>query len=136
MSFREKGAWISLLSTAGIYGLYFRSIIHSGHPTRFSFGGLLGTIVALVIVQVVLIIAVAVFTPKEANAPPDEREKMIDLKASRLAYAALSGSVACACFFGGFNPPIIFNVNSLLFILVMAEVLRSSCQIVQYRRGA
>lgn len=137
MSFREKSAWISLLSTFFIYGFYFRSVFRDGmRPSGFHFGGLLGTIIALVIVQVVLTIAVAIFSPKEAKAPPDEREKMIDLKASRFAYAVLAGSVACACFFGAFNPPIIFSVNSLLFILVMAEILRSGCQIIQYRRGA
>jgi hypothetical protein len=74
--------------------------------------------------------------PKEAKAPRDERERLIDLRATRFAYALLAGSIACACFFGGFNPPIIFNANVLLFILVAAEVLRSGCQIVQFRRGA
>jgi hypothetical protein len=135
MPFREKSAWISLLSTFVIYGLYFRSVIQSG-IRRFDFGGLLGTIVALVVMQVILHIVVAISAPKDAQTPPDEREKLIDLKASRFAYASLSSCVACACFFGSFQPPIIFNVNSLLFILVMAEILRSSSQIIQYRRGA
>jgi fatty acid desaturase len=100
------------------------------------FGGLLGTIIALVIVQVVLTVAVAISTPKEAQAPRDERDKLIELRAMRVAYAGLATSVALACFFGAFNPPIIFNTNSLLFILVTAELLRSACQIIQYRRGA
>ncbi len=136
MSFREKSAWVSLLSVFGIYAFYFWSVWRTPHPSSFRFGGLLATIIALAIVQTVLTIAVAVSAPKEAKAPRDEREKLIDLKATRFAYGALAGSVACACFFGGFNPPIIFNTNALLFILVVAEVLRSGCQIVQYRRGA
>jgi len=130
MSFREKTAWISLPSMSVIYGVYFWSVIHSGHA------GLLGTVVALTIVQVVLTTAVAIFSPKEAKAPRDERDRLIDLRATRFAYALLAGSIACACFFGGFNPPIIFNVNALLSILVIAEILRSGCQIIQYRRGA
>lgn len=137
MSFREKSAWISLLSTSGIYALYFWSVWHSGPwASGVHFGDLLGTIIALVVVQTVLSIAVAISAPKEAKAPLDEREKLIDLRATRFAYAVLAGSVACACFFGAFHPPIIFNTNALLFVLVMAEILRSSCQIVQYRRGA
>jgi hypothetical protein len=137
MSFREKSAWISLLSMSGIYGLYFWSLSHSvQRNVGFHFGGLLETIVALAVVQTVLTIVVAIFSAKEAKAPRDERERLIDLRAARFAYAALAGSVACACFFGGFNPPVIFNANALLFILVLAEILRSSCQIVQYRRGA
>ena len=137
MSFREKSAWISLISMAGIYGPYFWSLFLSRPRVGgFQFGGLLLTIIALVIVQTVLTIAVAISVPKEAKAPRDERERLIDLRATQLAYAALAGSVACACFFGGFNPPIIFNPHALLFILVMAEILRSGCQIIQYRRGA
>ena len=107
MSFREKSAWISLLS-----------------------------IIALVFVQVGLTVIAAVVTPNDAKAPRDEREKLIDLNATRVAYAGLATSVALACFFGAFNPPIVFNTNALLFVLVTAEVLRSSSQIIQYRRSA
>ena len=134
MTFREKTAWISLLSVSGIYGFYFLAVVRSGQPGRVH--GLLETIIALVVVETVLTIAVAVFAPKEAKAPRDERDRLIDLRATRFAYYALAGSVACACFFGAFNPPIIFNTNALLFVLVMTEILRSGCQIVQYRRGA
>jgi phosphoglycerol transferase MdoB-like AlkP superfamily enzyme len=137
MSFREKSAWISMLSMSGIYGFYFWSVIHAGRKTGgFHVGGLLQTIIALVIVQIVLTIAVAIFTPREAKAPRDERDKLIELRAMRVAYAGLATSVALACFFGAFDPPIVFNTNSLLFILVTAEIMRSACQIIQYRRGA
>src|SRR5271166_3953467 len=143
VSFREKGAWISVLSMTVIYGFYFWSVIHAGPGSgygsktgSFHFGSLLVTIVALVVVQIVLTVAVAIFTPKEAQAPRDERDKLIELRAMRVAYSGLATSVALACFFGAFNPPIIFNTNSLLFILVTAEILRSACQIIQYRRGA
>jgi hypothetical protein len=137
MSFREKSAWISMLSMLAIYGFYFWSVMHAGpQPGGFHFGGLLETIIALVVVQVVLTVAVAIFTPREAKAPRDEREKLIELRATRVAYSGLATSVALACFFGAFDPPILFNTNALLFILVTAEILRSACQIVQYRRSA
>jgi hypothetical protein len=137
MSFREKTAWISLLSMSGIYGFYFWSVVRAGHQAgAFPIGGLLGTVVALVIVQVVLNIAVAIFAPREAKAPRDERDRLIELRATRVAYAGLATSVALACLFGAFTPPIVFNTNALLFLLVTAEVLRSACQVIQYRRGA
>jgi hypothetical protein len=137
MSFREKSAWISLLSMSGIYGIYFWSVIHSGpQGSGFHFGGLLGTIIALVFVQVVLTVGVAIFTPREAKAPRDERDKLIELRAMRVAYAGLATGIALACFFGAFDPPLVFNTNALLFILVTAEIMRSGCQIIQYRRGA
>jgi hypothetical protein len=137
MSFCEKSAWISLLSMVGIYGFYFWTVVHAGpQASGFHLGGLLETVIALVVVQVVLTVAVAIFTPKEAKAPRDEREKLIELRAMRVAYSGLATSVALACFFGAFDPPILFNTNALLFILVTAEILRSACRIIQYRRGA
>jgi hypothetical protein len=135
MSFREKSAWISVLSMAGIYGFYFWSVIHGGSRSG-SFGGLLGTIIALVVVQIVLTVAVAILAPSDAQAPRDERDRLIELRAMRVAYAGLATGIAFACFFGSFNPPVVFNTNALLFILVTAEILRSACQIIQYRRGA
>ena len=134
MSFREKTAWISLLSMSAIYGYYFWSVIHSRRQAGF--GGLLWTIIALVLVQAVLTIAVAFFAPKEAKACADEREQLIELKATRFAYSGLATAIAFACFFAALTPPIIFNTNALLFILVVTEVMRSGCQIVQYRRSA
>ena len=137
MSFREKTAWISMLSMLGIYGIYFWSVVQAGpHAGGFHFGGLLATVVALVIVQVAVTIVVAIFSPRDASAPRDERDKLIELRAIRVAYAGLATSVALACFFGAFTPPIVFNTNALLFILVTAEIMRSACQVIQYRRGA
>lgn len=136
MSFREKSAWISVLSMLGIYGFYFWSVMHRGHANGFYFGGLLETIIALVIVQVVLLVAVSILSPKDAKAPRDERDKLIELRSMRVAYSGLATGIAMACFFGAFNPPLVFNTNALLFILVTAEIMRSACQIAQYRLGA
>lgn len=139
MSFREKTAWIGAVSIAAVYAFYFWTVIRAGHagaPT-FRFGGLLlGTIVALVAVQVVLTTMAAIFAPRDARAPRDERDRLIELKAARVAYAGLATGVTCACFFGAFTPPLIFNTNALLFMLVASELLRYSCVILQYRRYA
>ena len=133
MSFREKSAWISLLTMALVYGRYYWRVLHqAGGGT----GDLLMTVVALVVLQVGLTIAAAIWTPRDANAPVDERERLILLKATRTAYAGLATGIACACFFAGFQPPILFKANSLLLILVTAEMLRAGSQIVQFRREA
>jgi hypothetical protein len=124
-------------SMLAIYGFYFWSVILAGPQAGgFHFGGLLATIIALVVVQTVATIAVAIFKPREAKAPRDERDKLIELKAMRVAYTGFATSVTVACFFGAFDPPIVFNINALLFILVTAEILRNACQIIQCRRGA
>lgn len=136
MTFREKAAWISILSMSGIYGLYFWSLKLGPLPGGWHFDGLLGTIVALVAVQVVLIVAVAIAAPNDAQAPRDERDRLIELRATRVGYSALASGIAVACFFGAFTPPLVFNANALLFILVAAEIVRSACQVILYRLSA
>jgi len=136
MPFREKSTWISLLSISLIYAVYFWSVVHAGPHAGFHFGSLLATVIALIVVQIVLHVVIAIAAPKEAKAPRDEREKLIELKATRIAYSGLATSIAFACFFGALDPPIVFNTNALLFILVSSELLRTSCQIIQYRRSA
>jgi hypothetical protein len=67
MPFRGKTAWISLLSISVIYGAYFWSVIQMGpHAGLIPFGRLLDTVIALIVLQVVLHIAVAIATPNEA----------------------------------------------------------------------
>ena len=88
------------------------------------------------IVQTALTVAVTMYKPKDAKAPRDERDRLIDLRATRCAYAGLATGLAFAIFFAGFDPPIVFNANALLFILVVSEALRNAGQIFQYRRGA
>jgi hypothetical protein len=135
MPFREKTAWIAVVSMTLICGNYFWSVLSRPHGGS-QFTGLLGTIIALVVVQVVLTVVAAIFAPNDAKAPRDEREKLIALRASRAAYAGLATGVAMACFFGALTPPLVFNTNALLFVLVTTEIMRCSCLIIQYRRGA
>jgi hypothetical protein len=136
MSFREKLAWISLVSITGFAGFYFWSIGYApptkGHPVATLFSA----VVALIVVQTVLSIAVAIHKPKEAQAPRDERDKLIDLKSARIAYSGLVSAIAVACFLEAIAPSITYNANGLLFILVTVELLRLLSQIIQYRRSA
>jgi hypothetical protein len=138
MPFREKSAWISMLSMLGIYGFYFGTLVQTTvapQSANLAFG-LVQTIVVLIVAQVALHIAVAIHKPTEAQLPRDEREKLIDLKATRIAFYGLASGVVVACIFGSLNPPVFFNTNSLLFILVTSEIVRSGSQIIYYRLGA
>ena len=135
MSFREKVAWISVISLAGIYGAYFTAVVRTRSNQTVHVGWLLTTVIALIVVQAGLTIAVAIRNPKDAKARCDERERLIQLRSAQFAYSGLATAIAIACMFGGMTPPIVFNTNALLFILVGAELMRSGSQIVQYRTG-
>lgn len=64
MSFREKLAWVSLLSIVSVSGLYFWSAAHDGPRHGATLGNLLGTLIVLTVLQTALTIAVAIFKPK------------------------------------------------------------------------
>jgi heme/copper-type cytochrome/quinol oxidase subunit 2 len=137
MSFREKSAWIAVLSYLGVYGLYFRRIAQAaaaGEADTFHYGALLAaTMIVLVVVQIVLLIAVAIAGPRDAKAPRDERERLIELKAARIAFVVLSCLVLTVCWLAAFNPPGFYTVNALFLALVLSEIVRNASQIAYYR---
>ena len=141
MSYREKRAWIALLSYCAVFGGYF-FFVWQAWSLDEAFGRelviplLAGAVVALVIAAVVLNVTLAVFSPKEATAPTDERETMIDLKAERIASYTLSTGVVCLV------GALLMGVNGmavavfLLAGLVISELVKSAAQIAYFRRGA
>ena len=78
MPFREKSAWISLLLYLGIYGFYFTQVataLTRGEADGTHFLALFGqSVVMFVIATIVLTVVAAVWAPKDAQAPKDERK--------------------------------------------------------------
>src|SRR5215470_3000396 len=98
MSFREKSAWITFFTVLIFTVLWFTHVwrvqlLHArdDNPMLWFFG----TVAALIALEIALHIAVAVQSPREARTPKDERERLIDMKASRVAfYVLLVGTFA------------------------------------------
>ena len=139
MSFREKTAWIELITYSVAFGGYFLTLWQAWdelYARGLVIGLTVGAIIALVIMAVTLTTVVALFTPKEANAPADERETLIDLKAERIASYALS--VGVVCLIGG----LLAGMNGILIAvllqasLVIAELVKAIAQIAYFRLGA
>jgi len=137
MSFREKTAWISLLTTGLIYGWYFLT----AHP--FDAAGaaeaapLLRLAILLTIAQIASITVLATLSPRDAKAPLDEREALIALKGSRAAYAVLVAGALGSCVAGlHFGIGGMALANFILLALVAAELAKQAFQILHFRRGA
>ena len=140
MAFREKLAWISVATMSLVYGWYFWTILPlagAGAGSALHYAKLLqGTIVTVVVLQVVLTIAVAAASPREARASEDEREKLITLKGTRAAYFVLVTGALCVSVAG-----IFFKTNSLLLgnyallAVVAGNLAKDLTQIVHYRVG-
>lgn len=140
MSFREKSDWLSFVSL-GLLGIYFGEIVrgllggtHSGGPYYFFtlFWVLVG---ALVVIQVVTLIVLAVRSPVDARTPLDERERMIRLRALRPAYFVLlvGTFLTIGTMHMGFNTWQF--AHCILFVVWIAELLRYGTRLYYYHRA-
>ncbi len=142
MAFREKSAWISLLATLAIYGAYFvfyaRGVAFGGPFAMSAEAGL--AVVALVVLQIIGLTVVSILSPREAKAPEDERERMIQLRARSAAYLTLQvGAVAAAAsvyFARGLGEGGGWVIANVVFgALAVAQVIQYLAVILGYRRG-
>jgi len=154
MPFREKTAWISMATTILIWGYYTIQAIPpllAGTADAGDFVGLLiGCTILSVIFQIVLTVAAALAAPREANAPADERERIFELRAARIAYLVSSPLAATVALSAPFviaagphlfpadplGSAVLLMANGILFSLFAAELIRASVQIFHYRRAA
>jgi hypothetical protein len=138
MPFREKSAWISLVTTLGVYAYYFAKVVAAharGANGAELLGLLIGCIVILTVLQIALHVLAALWSPRDAMTRQDEREKLIALKATNIAfYIVVSGAVMAGAglMFGG-EP--FAMANLILLALGLGEVTKYASQIVYFRRG-
>ena len=141
MSFKEKIAWISVVTTAIVWGAYFTfaiSAVAAGgvpHPVVYMVAFTAALILQTILATIAAIV-VAVLAPKEANAASDERDKEIARRAYTIAYPTLLSLIVCvaATVYLGAKPWDL--VNGMMAAIVIAEIVHYGAQIVGYRRGA
>ena len=148
MSFQEIRAITTSFTTVLILVLYYLIILNNyNHQfyidnVDFSFWGtvILMLIPVLVIAQIVihilLHIVLAILTRgKEDLSLEDERDKLIELKATRNFYHAFMAGF----FFGigilafGFSPILMFNI--FLLTILIAAIVEGISQFIYYRKG-
>ena len=138
MSFREKTAWVSLLATGGVWGVYFWMLwpdLQDRSLQAGSVGLFIGGVVVLTIIQIIVAIALALAAGKAADAPMDERERLIDLKGAGAGFYALNAACLCASALWLIGASPLVMANAILAAMVLGEVIRSGFVIVGYRRG-
>ncbi len=137
MSFHEKSAWITLVTITLVSGAYFLQAPWTLTPphNRNMARGFVYCLIAFAVIELIGHLVVVARSPREARAPRDERERMIDLEAIRLAaYVYVIGSfLAVSTLHLGANGIAIGNLVLLAFVL--AEVVNYSARIVFHRRG-
>ena len=140
MSFREKSAWISfgcLLIFGGswlTHAFGFELFPTNDFNALVWFFWMLGGLIAL---EIGLHVAIAIQSPRDARTPKDERERLIDMKASRVAfYVLLVGAFASV---GTLHVPgsnRFMMAHALMGSIITALLARFGTQIALYRRDA
>ncbi|MFT7471360.1 MAG: hypothetical protein ACI8XU_001256 [Kiritimatiellia bacterium] len=140
MSFREKRAWATIFALLVVflpYYVFMVNVYHQPDPDIGLLARLAGiAIAAFILLECVLLLVARKLSPEDAGIPVDERDQLFAYRASRIAYLTLIGLVVVVTF------PMIhvhagnwgFGMLYLLAIIV-AEILRASLLIKQYRRG-
>lgn len=142
MSFREKSAWITLitlivLSVAFVLHLPWPWTLRP-EPGGFIFHVLMLAIGTFIAVEIIAHIIIAIWSPRDAKTPKDEREILIELKSTRIAafvYSFLSlGSLFVALHLVFAN--VIGIAYLVLISFVIAEIIKYAMRIFYYRRGS
>ena len=139
MSFREKSAWICLLSTLLVFTPYFVHVwglFQQGRPVNVA--EIWVSFALAVVVQTVITVATHIALAwQAAREPEDERDTVIDSMAYRRAYIVLSVSIALLLCLSVWGPEmsVIAIGQWLLFAFVVAEVTKYAGQVVGYRHG-
>lgn len=141
MPFKEKIAWISVVTTVIVWGAYFTfafgTMMTGGtpHPAVYMAG-----FTAALVVQAVLAatgaVIVAILAPKDAGAAADERDKDVARRSYALAYPVLISLIVCVTVTVYFGATPWDLVNGMMAAIVIAEIVHYGAQIAGYRRGA
>ena len=139
MSFREKSAWINFVLLLA-FGIYFGQVAaHLLDPTRPHANYLqlfVLLVVAIVVLEIFTHAVIAFRSPREAQTPIDERERLIELRSTRPAfYVLLVGAfLSVGTIHMGANTWLL--AHCVLFAIWIAELTRYGSQLYHYRRGA
>lgn len=137
LSYREKTLYASLMVELLVYGPYF--FLHKQN----SLNKVAGMIVAIIALQIVLQLIIALVT---RNRMTDERDRLIELRGYRAGYLTLAGLMVVGLALLWFhsvaghlhlnNGYIGLHFLSVFFgMLVIADITKTATQILSYRRS-
>jgi hypothetical protein len=143
MSFRERTAWITLITIVVCFGVYYGAVFTGLVPTNSwrSFHLGLICIISLVVLQVGLNLIATLLNPKDARTPRDEREKMIQSRSHTIGYYVLMFGMAAVLlsthviFEENVLDVIVNTVNFGVLAMVVAALSVAVAQIIMFRRG-
>jgi hypothetical protein len=142
MSFREKSAWVTLLTLIAVSVAFALHLpwpwTLTPEPNPSMFDVLLLAIGAFIAIEIVAHVLFVIWSPKDAKTPKDERELLIELKSTRIgafAYSILS-LVSMFVALHMVRANVIGIAYVLLLSFVVAQIIKYATRIYYYRRGS
>jgi|SRR5688572_16760847 cytochrome b561 len=133
MSFREKCTWVSFV----LLLLLVLGVALGGHVEgTYGFHYFLALLIGFVLLQVVLRVIFAWQAPKDARTPKDEREQLIDLKATRIGFYALIAGLLLAMVAVHVHGNPWSGLHTMVLAVLIAWAIKFASEIVYYRRGS
>ncbi len=148
MTYQEKNVFVGLVSGVIVFALYAYFVMQMYQGGVFEGPGagaqigksilwlIFGGIVIHIIAQIVFSIAHAVIT-REANPSPvvDERDRLIELRALRVAYYIIGAGFVGAMIALALEQTYFLTFNIIVFSFFAASVVEGLVQLFLYRRG-
>jgi len=141
MSFREKSAWITLVTVLVCFGVYFGVLVMHRHvrgepgSALFTLHWLLLSVAALAVLQLGAMLVAARTTPKDGRAAADERERLIQLRSQSFGYHVLTVLALLLFVPIHFGHSALDMANFALLAVVASVLTVAVAQIVMFRRG-
>jgi hypothetical protein len=139
MAFREKGAWLALVTILIAYGAYFGIIgpsIGFGATRLTDIIWAFGAVAAAhAVTMIVGSIVIAIQARREATAPGDERDRSIARRGTAIAYYVLISGMILVGVVMPFSSQPYEIINAALATIVVAEIVHYGLVLVGYRRG-
>jgi len=138
MSFREKSVWISFLVMLGLFGVWMWNLVRSlaGQAARPDVIRLsIGLLGFAVVVEIVLRVALRIRSPREARTPRDEREQLIELHATRIAFRVLVAAALLTIGSAHLGVRMGDLMQAMMLSVILALLVKFASEVVLFRRG-
>jgi len=137
MTFREKIAVLTLIANVLIYGAYFGDTTLGVLDGVYALdqGYLIQTIVMLIVVVIAGSIVLGIFAGREADAPADERDRLVAMRADQRAGYVVAFGAGASLVMAIAGLSVFWIANTVLAGLVAGEMLKSLSTLIDYRRG-
>ncbi len=148
MSYQEKSILASLITNLLIFGFYFIKVFQMYQAGSLNSKNVFTLWAYIIVVAIIVNIIVQIITHivlhildkgvtcEEVDPSfTDERDKFIQLKATRNSYYVLMTGVALSMIAMGFGMQPLMMFNLLGFSLLVGEIIGYSSQLYFYRRG-